>query len=158
MSARIEIKIDGVQHKIDSSQTPKVRDIFLLGDKPKNDLENYELIRVMPNGEDVLFSASKKPKARLDDDVHVQEGDDFEIRVVSFKILVGGNEKTWHSVRISYEEVIKLAFGTYEDNELITYTVGYFHGINDEEGSLTKGRDVEIQNGTAFNVTKTDKS
>ena len=158
MSARIEIKIDGVQHKIDSSQTPKVRDIFILGDKPENDLENYELIRIMDGGEDVLFSASRKPKAKLDDDVPVKEGYVFEIRRVSFAIVVNTIEREWRSVKISYIELIELAFRSYEDNPNITYTVVYYNESSDKEGSLVKGKEAEIQNGTVFTVTKTDKS
>ena len=158
MNARTEIKIDGVQHKIDPSQTLKVRDIFLLGDKPENDLENYELIRVMPNSEDVLFSASRKPDAKLSDDVPVKDGYDFEIKRVSFSIVVNAKKEPWNSVRISYEEVIVLAFGTYKDDENVTYVVNYFNGINDKEGSLTKGREVEIRNEISFTATVNDKS
>ena len=47
-------------------------------------------------------------------------------------IFVNGEEKIVKKEKISYEEVIKLAFGHYEENDSITYTVVYFKGNSDK--------------------------
>jgi Multiubiquitin len=76
-----------------------------------------------------------------------------------FTLIVNTREKKWEKETISYKEVIVLAFGSYEDNENITYTVDYLRGPKENpEGSLTKGKSVEVKNQMIFNVTKTHKS
>ena len=76
-----------------------------------------------------------------------------------FTIIVNTREKTWAEKKISYEEVITLAFGSYTDNELIVYSVTYKKGKEKKhEGSLVKGESVPVKNGMIFNVTLTDKS
>lgn len=74
-------------------------------------------------------------------------------------LIVNTREKKWEKETISYKEVIVLAFGSFEDNESITYTVDYLKGPKENpEGSLTKGKSVEVKNEMIFNVTKTHKS
>lgn len=74
-------------------------------------------------------------------------------------ILVNGEEKMVKKDKISYEEVIELAFGHYEDNETINYTVIYFKGNNDKpNGFLLKGQVVMVKKGMRINVTRTNKS
>ena len=76
-----------------------------------------------------------------------------------FTLIVNTRERKWEKEKISYKEVIVLAFGSYEDNENITYTVDYLRGPKENpEGSLTKGKSVEVKNQMIFNVTKTHKS
>jgi hypothetical protein len=76
-----------------------------------------------------------------------------------FTLIVNTRERKWEKETISYKEVIVLAFGSYEDNENITYTVDYLRGPKENpEGSLTKGKSVEVKNQMIFNVTKTHKS
>ncbi len=74
-------------------------------------------------------------------------------------IFVNGEEKMVKKDKISYEEVIKLAFGHYEDNETINYSVIYFKGNNDKpNGFLLKGQVVMVKKGMRINVTRTNKS
>lgn len=74
-------------------------------------------------------------------------------------IFVNGEEKIVKKDKISYEEVIELAFGHYEDNETINYTVIYFKGNNDKpNGFLLKGQVVMVKKGMRINVTRTNKS
>ena len=74
-------------------------------------------------------------------------------------ILVNGEEKEVSKDKISYEEAINLAFGQYEDNENINYTVIYFKGNNDKpNGFLLKGQVVMVKKGMRINVTRTNKS
>jgi predicted enzyme related to lactoylglutathione lyase len=74
-------------------------------------------------------------------------------------IFVNGEEKMVKKDKISYEEVIELAFGHYEDNETINYSVIYFKGNNDKpNGFLLKGQVVMVKKGMRINVTRTNKS
>lgn len=76
-----------------------------------------------------------------------------------FTIIVNTREKTWADKKISHEEVIKLAFDVYSDNENIVYTVTYAKGEGKKhEGSLVKGESVPVKDGMIFNVTQTDRS
>lgn len=74
-------------------------------------------------------------------------------------IIVNTREKQWEKENISYEEVVLLAFGSYSDDERITYTVTYTRGDDSKpDGSLIKGQSVKVKNGMIFNVTETNKS
>lgn len=74
-------------------------------------------------------------------------------------IFVNGEEKEVVKDKISYEEVIKLAFGHYEENNTTMYTIIYFKGNNEKpNGILLKGQSVMVKKGMRINVTKTNKS
>lgn len=73
-------------------------------------------------------------------------------------IIVNAREKTWPKDDITYVQVIELAFGVYEENENIVYTVAYSKGNSDQNGTLKKDGDVKVKDGMVFNVSKTDKS
>jgi len=74
-------------------------------------------------------------------------------------LIVNTVPKEWTEKKISYEQAVILAFGSYSSNPKITYTVEYFKGPNDKhEGSLTKGESVPVKDQMVFNVTETDQS
>ena len=74
-------------------------------------------------------------------------------------IFVNGEEKIVKKDKKLYEEVIELAFGHYEDNDSINYTVVYFKGNSDKpNGFLLKGQVVMVKKGMRINVTRTNKS
>ena len=73
-------------------------------------------------------------------------------------IIVNGREREFTGHRITYQEVVALAF----PNEQVggnntVYTVAYAnpHG---KDGTLVAGQDVTIHEGMVFNVTKTNRS
>lgn len=60
---------------------------------------------------------------------------------------------------LSFEEIVILAFGTFEKAPNIVYTVTYRKGEgNKPAGSLVDGESVRIKDGMIFDVTRTDKS
>lgn len=74
-------------------------------------------------------------------------------------IIVNGEEKEVKKEKISYEEVIMLAFESYNDSEDIAYTIMYFRGNNEKpNGFLLKGQEVNIKKEMKFNVSKTNRS
>jgi hypothetical protein len=76
-----------------------------------------------------------------------------------FTIIINAREKSWENKKISYEQIIELAFGSYSEDENITYTVLFSKGENSHhEGSLIKGKSVVVKDGIVFTVTLTNKS
>ncbi|AEI52165.1 multiubiquitin domain-containing protein [Runella slithyformis] len=74
-------------------------------------------------------------------------------------LIINGKEKPWQKKKITFSELVTLAFGTYTDNDTTVYTVTYKRGPNQNpEGSMVKGDSVHIKNKMVFNVTATDKS
>lgn len=76
-------------------------------------------------------------------------------------VLVNGEEKVLphHTKQLSYEEIVKLAYGTLPTNPNTIYTVAYSNGpIENLKGTLTRGRSVWVKEGMVFNVSKSDKS
>ncbi len=74
-------------------------------------------------------------------------------------IIVNGTNKVWYERRISFRDVVVLAFGTYVENDRMYYTVTYKRGVHQKpEGSMVDGDYVNINPNMIFNVTTTDKS
>lgn len=74
-------------------------------------------------------------------------------------LIVNGREKLWDKKQISFEEVVILAFGAYDNNPNKVYTVTYDRGPHQNpEGAMVLGDTVHVKNKMIFNVTATDKS
>jgi hypothetical protein len=86
----------------------------------------------------------------------------YSAHVDEFKpitLIVNGKQKTWEERKITYEQVAKLAFPNYQENEAVIYTVTYDNGPKqNEEGSMVKGDKVFVKNQMVFNVTATNRS
>lgn len=118
---------------------------------------------------DLVFLAIKKPwedeliedETRVDlarpgiEHFYSKQHDDH----LPFKVIVNGREREWSSRTISYEQVAKLAFPDYSENNSTVYTVSYTNGPGqNQEGTLVKGDFVYVKNKMIFNVTATNKS
>ena len=76
-----------------------------------------------------------------------------------FKIIVNAREKAWKDSCISFEQVVTLAFGSYDNNPNKGYTVTYSKGPKpNKEGTMVKESVVYVKNNMIFDVTATDKS
>lgn len=74
-------------------------------------------------------------------------------------IIVNGREKPWTEKQISFEQVVMLAFGSYEESQNRVFTVTYKGGAEQNpQGTMVKGDRVFVKNKMIFNVTATDKS
>lgn len=74
-------------------------------------------------------------------------------------IVVNGRNKPWSEKTISFEQVVILAFGKYDENGVTAYTVTYKKGHGDKpEGSMVKGETIHVKDKMIFNVTATNKS
>jgi hypothetical protein len=75
----------------------------------------------------------------------------------TYKIIVNGRQRTTKEEKLSYIEVVHLAFPGEQPSETVSFTVTYSnpHG---KDGSLVAGQEVKVHDGMIFNVRKTDRS
>ena len=76
-------------------------------------------------------------------------------------IIINGVEKELpkETKELSYEEIVKLAFGEYDGNSSTIYTVVYSKGHpGNLKGTLVKGKSVKVKDGMVINVGKSTKS
>lgn len=76
-----------------------------------------------------------------------------------FEIIVNGRLKVVTAKKLSFLEVVKLAFSDVISNGRTIYTMTFKRGVgNRPEGSLVEGDEIRIKSGVIFNVSATDKS
>jgi hypothetical protein len=112
-------------------------DIWLRG-QPQDDrlIEDGELVDVTVAGVEKFVTTHKK-----------------------FNIIVNGRPKEVSQSRLSFFEIIQLAFPGAVINETTAYTVTFKRGpTSNPEGSLVEGGSINLKNGMVLNVTATDKS
>ena len=74
-------------------------------------------------------------------------------------IVVNAEQHVVHQRRLTFEDVVRLAFADAIFNNDVIYTVTYKRGPHQNpEGSLVAGETVFITNGMIFNAKRTDKS
>lgn len=115
-------------------------DLFLdiKGDWQDDQITDDEVVDLARPGREKFFS---KPKP---------------IQVV---IIVNAREKVWKEKTISFEQLVVLAFGSYDNNPNTGYTITYSKGMEPKpEGTMVKGSVVNVKNKMIFDVTATDKS
>ncbi|MCW5203749.1 multiubiquitin domain-containing protein [Desulfobulbus sp. US4] len=72
-------------------------------------------------------------------------------------IIVNGRQREFVGQKISYSQVVQLAFPDDQSNSNIEYTVA-FANPHGKDGTLVNGQDVHVKEGMIFNVTKTNRS
>lgn len=72
-------------------------------------------------------------------------------------IVINGRQREVNGQRISYSQIVQIAFPDDQADEAIDYTVAYAnpHG---KDGTLVNGQDIHIKEGMIFNVSKTNRS
>lgn len=74
-------------------------------------------------------------------------------------IVVNGRSKTFVGKKITFTQVVQLAFGDAPGNANTIYTVTYRKGDpSHHEGVMVQGDEIPVKDGMIFNVTPTDKS
>ena len=99
---------------------------------------------------------------RGNEEVHLTEDEHFysaEDHKKGIRIIVNAREDTVYKHRISYDQVVKLAYPTPPSPEVIGYIVTFYKGPEHHpQGDLTEGQSVRIRNGMVFNVTPNNRS
>lgn len=117
--------------------------------------------------DDEIFLAIKKPweDELISDDKQVNlarpEIEQFysKDKYLEITLIVNGRPKLWKKSAITFEQVVELAFGSYDPNPNKVYTVTYDRGPHENpEGTMVKGDKVLTIDKMIFNVTCTDKS
>jgi hypothetical protein len=74
-------------------------------------------------------------------------------------IIVNAQKKEVVETKLSFDEVVKLAYPIPPDGQNIMFTITYRKGPKQNpKGSLLEGQTVRIKNGMIFDVTPTDRS
>lgn len=115
--------------------------------------------------DDEIFLVVKKPweDELIHNDKQVNlarpEIEHFCSKIKEEIIMVNGTPHKWMKEKISFKEVIVLAFGQYIDKPTMVYTVAYEDGPkHNPEGSMFVGQEVFVKYKMIFNATATDKS
>ena len=125
----------------------------------------YKLGHVQPGYD--LFREVRRDKEdpvveNDDEPVHLREDEHFHsgpAQPRKYTIIVNGQRKVVTTKKVSFDEIVKLAFPTPPDGANILYTVSYEDGPRvNPQGSLKEGQSVFVKNWIIFNVTATDKS
>ena len=126
--------------------------LYKLGHVPPG----YDLFReVRGDREDPILENDDEP-------VHLRENEHFHsgpAQPRKYTIIVNGQQKIVATRKVSFQEIVKLAFPTPPTGANILYTVSYEDGPRvNPQGSLKEGQSVVVKNWMIFNVTATDKS
>jgi hypothetical protein len=96
--------------------------------------------------------------ARNDAPVHLSEDEHFYSQK-DYRIVVNAREVFVESRRLSYDQVVSLAFNPMPVGTDIIFTVTYRKGPRQNpKGTLAPGESVVIKNGMIFVVTQTNRS
>ncbi len=107
------------------------------------------------NHEDELISDNDEA-VRLHQDEHFYSAEGHR---KGYTVIVNGRPKRVHQSKLTFMQVVALAFDPIPDGPNWVFTITYRNGpASNPEGSLIEGQSVRIKNGMIFNVTATDKS
>lgn len=74
-------------------------------------------------------------------------------------IYINGTQKQVEKSRLSFDQIVALAFDTPPMGEKVQITIQYTRGQSDKpKGTLVEGQYVEIVEGMEFDVTPTNRS
>lgn len=76
-----------------------------------------------------------------------------------FILIVNGEKKRYDEKKISFRQVVELAFGRDANTDKTYYTITYKNGPEENpSGSMVFGQTVKVKKGMIFNVTPTGQS
>ncbi|HSB96027.1 MAG TPA: multiubiquitin domain-containing protein [Spongiibacteraceae bacterium] len=86
-----------------------------------------------------------------------EHADDAPGHNKDYTIIVNGRQRTVQVHKLSYWDVVLLAYPGVSHDEAVVYTVAYAnpHG---RDGTLAEGQDVTVKEEMSFNVSKTNRS
>lgn len=148
VKVKLKFTINGVQF-ISYEQYIKGSTIRQLGKIPATD---DIFLKIEPPFKDELITDEEVDLAR-------PGKEHFVSKPVSITLIVNARPKLWNKRTISFEEVVILAFGSYDPNPNRVYTVTYSNGVPPKpEGTMVKGQVISVKDKTNFDVSSTDKS
>lgn len=128
---------------------------------PTNGMALYDLARVAAHHDLFREVGGDREDELVERDVRaiqLQAEPHFYSQKV-YTIIVDTEEKEVTKNRLSFDDVVKLAFETIPTGPNVLITVDFGMGPpQNPKGSLKKGETVRIKNGMIFDVTATDRS
>ena len=99
-----------------------------------------------------------EPVHRDDAVVHLRNDEHFH-SVLDFEIIVNTRKKDVTKPKLSFDEVVPLAYDSVPSGADILFTITYRHGPRENaEGELLPGKTVRVRSGMVFGVQYTDRS
>lgn len=155
-------------HEISCEAPPKLA--FIVDDRwevtiqPHQTGETLRGLLAVPADAELLRDHESPLDEPIEDDEAVEfaDGPVFITRcdqAKEFTIIVNGRKKTVKKRKLSFNDVVALAFDPVPTGPNIMFTITYRHGPHaNPEGTLIEGGHAKIKDGMIFNVTQTDKS
>lgn len=148
---KLTIKVDGKQYEVEECfMTPK-EIMTLVGINP----DRFYLKEIRKGGVEVTYKDDVEHKIAITKTSCFESCELEEVQCV----IVNAREKAWSDDKISFNDVVKLAYGEVSSNPNVIYTINYKRGVPSKpEGSMVKGEVIYVKNKMIFNVTQTNKS
>lgn len=124
---------------------------------------DLRLMSGTPETKDFVLERKGEPDRPINEgdtvDLAERGTEHFRTELAQVIIIVNAEEKSVSGRRITFNEVVRLAFPSPPTGENILITVDYGHGPPaNPKGSLKPGQSVKLKNRMVFDVTATDRS
>jgi multiubiquitin len=107
---------------------------------------------------DLAQARTDESRAEHELDVAVHELEHAE-HEKDFWVIVNGQRKEVHTARLTFDEIIALAFCPVPQGEDVQFSVQYTRGRGGRpSGTLVEGQSVAVKDGMEFDVTQTNRS
>lgn len=128
---------------------------------PTTGIALYELANI-PKHRELFREVSGDQEDELiprdDTKTHLTEDEHFYSQK-AVTVMINGEPYETTETRLSFDEVVKIAYPTPPSGEVIEFTVTYRNGpAANPKGTLTAGHSVKLKNRMIFDVTPTDRS
>lgn len=148
---KLKIKVDDKQYDVEECFMTPLEIMDLAGVNP----DRFYLKEIRKGNVEVSYKDDVEHKIAITKTSCFVSCEREEIKCV----IVNAREKAWNNEKISYEDVVKLAYGNVPNNPNAIYTIVYKNGVPSKpEGSLAKGAVVYVKNKMIFNVVPSNKS
>tara|TARA_B100001146_G_C16084954_1_gene392359 strand:- start:68 stop:730 length:663 start_codon:yes stop_codon:yes gene_type:complete len=148
----IKIKIDNKEIEVDDCFMTPIEVLAAAG----FDFNSFYLVEMRSGGVEVSYKDDVEHKIAIN---RKSSFITYKIETVIECIIVNAKPKAWYKPKISFDEVVQLAYGAISPNPNVIYTINYIKGVPAKpEGSMVKGDEIFVNNKMIFNVTRTDKS
>ncbi len=133
---------------------------------PRKIVSGHTITRLVGKDNDdieMILAREGDPDKIIDDNDELNLGrggvEKFHSRPIRRNIVINTRNRDWGAKRISFSDLVSIAFPDPPQGQDIVYTITFFDGPrNLPEGSLTAGNSVNVREGMAFSVKFTDKS
>lgn len=114
---------------------------------------HHELYREITGDVEDVAIPNAAETIQLAEDEHFHTG----LRVIT--LIVNGKKRQTDKKRLTFDEVVRLAFDPVPTGPNVMFTVAYRNGPRQNpEGTMKEGSTVKVREGMKFDVTPTDKS